>query len=331
VTFLINYEVGGSTDIEGRLVARYLAKHIPGHPNLIVRNMGGGGGLTATNYMGQVTPNDPTQLAFFTWNPVQQLLGAEALRVKYNEFKMVAAFPQPVVVYIRKDVPPGIEKPADIVKAKSFYAAGFNPLSHGYLRQLLSLDILGVKNTPIAGYRGNNDVELAIQRGEAQLSNNSLPGYRGTVEPILVKTGIVLPLYQFDTQAADGSFQGSAALPEVPTFLDVYKQLHGKTAMPSGPRWDTLVMISNIMDSMYRAVFLPPGVPNEAVADMRAAFASLASDPEFLETYSTLIGGAKPSILPGERAQTIIAGLADVDPKITDFLKPYVQEKTLAK
>jgi tripartite-type tricarboxylate transporter receptor subunit TctC len=32
VTFLINFAAGGPTDIEGRIVARHLVKHIPGNP-----------------------------------------------------------------------------------------------------------------------------------------------------------------------------------------------------------------------------------------------------------------------------------------------------------
>ena len=37
--FLINFAAGGPTDIEGRIVARHLAKHIPGNPTVIVQNM----------------------------------------------------------------------------------------------------------------------------------------------------------------------------------------------------------------------------------------------------------------------------------------------------
>jgi len=39
VNFVINFAAGGPTDIEGRIVARHLAKHIPGNPTIIVQNM----------------------------------------------------------------------------------------------------------------------------------------------------------------------------------------------------------------------------------------------------------------------------------------------------
>ena len=40
---------GATYDIWARLVARHLGKHIPGNPALVVQNMQGAGGTTATN------------------------------------------------------------------------------------------------------------------------------------------------------------------------------------------------------------------------------------------------------------------------------------------
>jgi tripartite-type tricarboxylate transporter receptor subunit TctC len=51
VTFFINFSAGGPTDIEGRIVARHLAKHISGNPTIIVQNMAGAGGVTGINFL----------------------------------------------------------------------------------------------------------------------------------------------------------------------------------------------------------------------------------------------------------------------------------------
>ena len=42
---------GATTDISARLVGRYLGKHIPGNPNIIVQNMPGAGGVVAANHL----------------------------------------------------------------------------------------------------------------------------------------------------------------------------------------------------------------------------------------------------------------------------------------
>ena len=54
ITFFINFSAGGPTDIEGRIVARHLARHIPGNPAIVVQNMSGGGGVTGINFLGEV-------------------------------------------------------------------------------------------------------------------------------------------------------------------------------------------------------------------------------------------------------------------------------------
>src|SRR5438046_1576133 len=54
LTVMVNFAAGGPTDIEGRLFARHIARHIEGQPNLIVQNMDGAGGLVGTSWLGEV-------------------------------------------------------------------------------------------------------------------------------------------------------------------------------------------------------------------------------------------------------------------------------------
>ena len=51
VTVLIGVSAGGEYDLQARLVARYLGKHIPGNPNVVPQNMTGAGGITEANYL----------------------------------------------------------------------------------------------------------------------------------------------------------------------------------------------------------------------------------------------------------------------------------------
>ena len=66
LTVMINFAAGGPTDIEGRLFARHIARHIAGRPNIIVQNMDGAGGLIGTNWLGEVAPKDGTALGYLT-------------------------------------------------------------------------------------------------------------------------------------------------------------------------------------------------------------------------------------------------------------------------
>src|SRR5262249_58879381 len=62
VRMLIGYGPGGGYDLYGRVVAQFLAKHLPGHPTIVVQNMPGAGSLLAARYMHDVAPKDGTVL-----------------------------------------------------------------------------------------------------------------------------------------------------------------------------------------------------------------------------------------------------------------------------
>ena len=52
LTILINYAAGGPADVEGRVIARHIAKHIEGNPTIVVQNMDGAGGLIGKRVAG---------------------------------------------------------------------------------------------------------------------------------------------------------------------------------------------------------------------------------------------------------------------------------------
>ena len=65
VNLIIGYSVGGGYDLYGRLLARHLGKHIPGHPDVVPQNMTGAGSLRAAQYIYSVAPKDGTAIATF--------------------------------------------------------------------------------------------------------------------------------------------------------------------------------------------------------------------------------------------------------------------------
>src|SRR5215510_16274449 len=66
LTMLINFAAGGPTDIEGRIFAKYLVKHIDGNPNIVTQNLDGAGGLTGAAYLGEVAARDGTYFGYLT-------------------------------------------------------------------------------------------------------------------------------------------------------------------------------------------------------------------------------------------------------------------------
>src|SRR5688572_15011024 len=77
IRFIVRTLAGGDYDQYTRLFARYMGRHIPGNPSIVVVNMPGGGGITAANYMASVAPRDGTVIGIVSQGlAVDQALGA---------------------------------------------------------------------------------------------------------------------------------------------------------------------------------------------------------------------------------------------------------------
>src|SRR5882757_6976152 len=105
ITMIVNYPAGGPTDLEGRIVALHLPAHIPGNPTIVVKNVGGAGGLIGSKQLGESAPNGET-IGFFTLDIPGQIVGASAMRTRYSDFVLIAGVESPLVVYMRRDTPP---------------------------------------------------------------------------------------------------------------------------------------------------------------------------------------------------------------------------------
>jgi tripartite-type tricarboxylate transporter receptor subunit TctC len=321
VTMIINYPAGGPTDIEGRIIAHHLPAHIPGKPNVIVKNMGGAGGMIGSNFLGEIAKPDGETFGFFTWNPIAELLGDPGMRVRFSAFELLAGVENPVVVYARKDTPPGLNAAIDLLKVKEIKALSLDTHNTNTVHQALSLDVLGVKFKAVTGYKGLKEVETAILQNEGQLANSSLPGWRASIEPTMAKQNIVIPLWQVAPPGKGGTYPRSKAVPEIQTFEEFYASVNpGKK--PSGVPYQAMRSAIDAQTAMFRTFFMPPKANKEAVTVMRAAIVSLWSDQNFIKDYAKAVR-SDPVLVSGADGEAIMKGLASVGPEIRTFLQEY--------
>ena len=323
ITFFINFSAGGPTDIEGRIVARHLARHIAGNPVIVVQNMSGGGGVTGINFLGEVAKHDGLTLGYFTGPYNHQMMKSTTLRVDLMKVPFIASVQGVTVCYIRSDVAPGIKKPTDIAKAERFRAGGLSFDSNKDLRFRLAFDVLGVKYDYVTGYNSSNDARLALQRNEIQYHDENIPGYRGAVEPQLVKTGIVTPLYYHDLIRPDGTMGKSPDFPELSSFTEVYTQIFGKA--PTGIKYDALKAANMASQNLNRVALLPPGSPKEAILAMRQAFTQLGKDEEFI-TEAKKVMRFQPRFEVGEDGERLRDKVLRAPPELITFVQKFVQD-----
>lgn len=323
LTVLINFATGGPTDIEGRLVARFLGRHLPGQPFIVVQNMPGAGGVTGTNYLGEIAKPDGLTMGYFTGQFFNLLTADPTLRVDLAKFPYIASIEGVAVAYMRKDVPPGIRDPKDIVKAKGLKAGGLSLNSAKDVRFRLQLDLLGIPHQYVTGYNSNSDARLALERNEIQFFTEGTPGYRSQVQPRMVKEGLVIPVYADELVTADGEFRPSAEVPDIPSFSQLYQQIFGK--LGSGPLWETLKTI-NLTHAMQRVACVPPNTSPEAVAALRQGYAQMIKDPEFVNEFKK-VTRSDPRFQVGGEADKLIGKLVQAPPEVRSTIRKYTESK----
>ncbi len=320
ITVIINYGAGGPTDVEGRLLAKHLAKHIPGQPRIVVKNRPGAGGIVGTNYMADVARPDGLTVAIFTPPTMSQLLGDPGLRADFTTFEWLAGVGQPQVCYLRKDAGGGINAPTDLTKISNFKAAGMRNTSSHDLRLRLSLDLLGADYKYVSGYRGLSKVAAGVLQNETQYSCGSVPNFRGRVEPTLVTPGLATTTFYYAPVDESGKDQPFADLAGIPTFQAFYAKAKG--GKPSGIKWEALKVVNNLSTYMLRGSFAPKGTPAQALADLRGAWEKLPSDKEFVAEYTKAFK-APPKIIQAAAAKRHIDSIQTIDPKIVAFLQAF--------
>jgi tripartite-type tricarboxylate transporter receptor subunit TctC len=124
---------------------------------------------------------------------------------------------------------------------------------------------LGTKMKPINGYPGQNDVLLAMERRELDGHPSAFFSSVRSTRPTWLREKTAKAILQYGPEKL-------AELPDVPFAPDLVAGEEDKLTMQAA--FAPL--------ALGRPFLIPPGVPAERVAALRAAFAATMADVEFL-------------------------------------------------
>ena len=144
ITMIVNYPAGGPTDLEGRIVALHLPAHIPGNPTIVVKNVGGAGGLIGSNQLGEAAPNGES-IGFFTLDVPGQLVANSALKTHYSDFVLIAGRREPAGGLHPQGYAARPQRRHRLDEDTGVQGALAQRAEHQQLNQVLALDLLGVK------------------------------------------------------------------------------------------------------------------------------------------------------------------------------------------
>ena len=87
IAIVVGNAAGGGYDAYARLLQRHMARHIPGNPEIVVRNMPGAGGMLMANWLYNEAPKDGTVIGLSSRNsPLEPVLGNPAARFRTEKF-----------------------------------------------------------------------------------------------------------------------------------------------------------------------------------------------------------------------------------------------------
>ena len=228
VTIYVGLSPGGGYDLNARLLAKYLGRYLPGQPQVIVRNMPGGGGLVMTNYVANVPPKDGLHIgAPQRGIPFEPLLG-DASNAKYDPVKLnwigSVNADTSVAVATRRS---GVKTWQDL-RIRELIVAGTGVGTESVVVPYVLRNILGLKLKVIAGYPGGSEMNLAMQRGEVDgrgaFSWTSLKPHRKD----WVESGELSILYQ-------QALRKHPDIPDVPLVIDLAENDDQRTSSSVGP------------------------------------------------------------------------------------------------
>jgi tripartite-type tricarboxylate transporter receptor subunit TctC len=322
LTIVVNYDTGGPTDLEARLLSRHLGRHIAGNPRITVQNIAGAAGLIGAKYLGEVAPRDGTVVGYFTGAAHRYIGNPDRFNADFRTYEFIAVLPSGRIHFMRTDVRPGIKNAADIVKAENIVVGGLGPLQPKDMAMRLTLDMLGVRYNYVTSYNSSAQALNALLRGEFNYYADSPTLYKTKIAPE-VKAGKLIPVFYdpgFDGKnfSVPASIKGHAILP----FHELYKSIKG--TMPSGELWEAYKSVLLINGTMYRTMALPPGAPREAVDALRAAMAKLTADKTYLAEAVKLTGDV-PEYVTSARLNDDVRAALSIKSELKAFMDAYAK------
>jgi tripartite-type tricarboxylate transporter receptor subunit TctC len=299
INIIAGFSPGGTIDLRARLFARYLVKHIPGNPAIIVQNKTGAGGLVAANYVFSVAKPDGLTLLHFPSSTVMNTF-LTTTNIKYD-------IRQVSILWLGSDswltvINPKttqVKKAEDIAQATVQLRVGATGVtSLRSLRPKLAVELFGMEHTWVTGYKGSADLMLAFEQGEIHLFEDPQDGYKSNIQP-REKTGAAAVLWQTGILTEEDTFKRSEQLPHIPTLAEVLPK-----ERKTGPRWEAW-KAAVIPQAFQYSIGVPPGVPADRIKILSGALAKMTQDPEFRADFEKALG-EPPDALIGEEADRVV-------------------------
>lgn len=310
IEMLVGSGPGGGYDTYARLIGRHMGSHIPGNPDFLVKNMDGAGSILAANFVVNIAPKDGTVIAGLQRNlALVQIMGQSGPKFKAQELNWLGSLANEAgvcAIATRTGI-----KSFDEVFTRSFNMGGTGP-NDTEIWPALSNNTIGAQFRLIKGYPSTPPVHLAIERGEVDGICQSWSSFKVHSGKFL-EEGNIKPIVQITLKAHPEL--SKLGVPMISDFITPERVKSGMTVDEVNSYFNLLMAAK----AMGRPFAMAPGVPEDRIKAMRAAFVATAEDSKFLADAKKqkrdveLVTGDEIQEIVGKMAATPRATLDNLD------------------
>ena len=301
VTITVGFSPGGGYDLYARLAGEFLARHIPGKPNIIVSNLPGGGGRKAAIQLFNAAPKDGTVLT-----AIVQSVGFDSalgeIPVRADEFHYIGRMTTSVEMQLVWHTSP--TKTLEDAKKRQTVVGSTGATSPSSIVPKLLNDAVGTKFEVVLGYPGTTDSALAMERGEVEGTLKSMESIVAQNQDWLRQHKVNI-LWQL-------AMKRHRDFPDVPAIGELGDDEQSRAM---------LKMIAGTAE-VGRSLATAPGVPAERVEALRKAFDAMVADPDFIAAAAKRHAGLDPQT--GAYLQDVVAQTMKTAPDVISRVKRLV-------
>src|SRR5215207_9394140 len=263
INLILSADAGGGYASYANAFAPYFANHIPGRPQIVIQNMPGAGGIRAMTYFYTAAPRDGTTIGFVHSSvPFAPLFGLAGAKFDPRDMHWIGSMNNATAICVAWHT-------SKIKTWRDLFDKEFVVGSSGAGSQMESFPIMlnrlfGMKTKVVSGYKGGNEIYLAMERGEVD----------GRCAGLVSSINATRPDW-FSQHKVSVPIQVSLA--RDPLFPDV--PAAGEFARDERTR--QILQVLTAPQDMDRPLLMPPGVPADRVAALRSAFHATMNDPGF--------------------------------------------------
>jgi tripartite-type tricarboxylate transporter receptor subunit TctC len=267
--FVSGFSPNGEYDSQLRILARHIGRHIPGRPQIVASSMPGAGSIILGNHLYKVAEADGTFVGMLAMQvAVEPFLKNEAIQFDPLRLNWIGSLERNHQ-YCAIAPAPGIPGSFEEMLRKDAKETPFGtsaPSSEIYRNTAVLKNLLGARIRLVTGYGGMPPIKLALQRGEVN-------GVCGLTAAALRR--------EFLPELASGRLKLVLQINGEPT-AEFGKVPHVFDYANNEDQRELLNYFYGTL-TLGRPIAVPPAVPPDRVAALRAAFEATLKDEAFLQ------------------------------------------------